>query len=102
VGAIWVHCLPERIGWSGPDEIRLIQAPLDQNRLPEEVIDSSGLVEGAACRIMINAYERNPKARQKCIETYGSSCHICSFNFGAVYGENAEGFIHVHHLRPLS
>jgi predicted HNH restriction endonuclease len=27
---------------------------------------------------------------------------VCGFNFGAAYGELAEGFIHVHHIRPLS
>jgi HNH endonuclease len=27
---------------------------------------------------------------------------VCDFNFATVYGPLAEGFIHVHHVKPLS
>jgi predicted HNH restriction endonuclease len=27
---------------------------------------------------------------------------VCNLNFGNVYGEELAGYIHVHHLRPLS
>lgn len=70
--------------------------------LPGELDESRELREGAVRRIPVNAYERNPTARRLCIERYGSSCAVCGFNFGDVYGELARGFIHVHHLRPLS
>ncbi len=70
--------------------------------LPEEIAATTGLVEGAVCRISVNAYERSPEARRLCIERHGTNCCICQFNFGAGYGEVAEGYIHVHHLRPLS
>lgn len=70
--------------------------------LPEEVPLTAKLVEGATKSILVNAYERNREARQKCLERYGTSCCICGFNFGVTYGEEAEGHIHVHHLRPLS
>lgn len=72
--------------------------------LPEEIAATTEteLVEGAVCRVSVNAYERNPEARRRCIEHYGTSCAICDFNFGALYGGVAEGYIHVHHLRPLS
>ena len=52
-------------------------------------------------RIILD-YERNPKARKRCIKYYGTSCCVCGFNFGQVFGAAAEGFIHVHHLKPLS
>ena len=68
---------------------------------PEEV-PPSGVFEGAVRTVTVNAYERNPKNRRKCIAAHGTSCCICGFRFGAVYGEIAEGYIHVHHLRPLS
>jgi len=29
-------------------------------------------------------------------------CVICGFDFGTVYGDDFRGFIHVHHLKPLS
>ncbi|HJT76981.1 MAG TPA: HNH endonuclease [Gemmataceae bacterium] len=71
--------------------------------LPEEIAATlPPLVEGAVCRVSVNAYERSPEARQRCIAAHGTSCCICGFSFGAMYGEVAEGYIHVHHLRPLS
>lgn len=70
--------------------------------LPEEVDSTAVLREGAVCRIAVNAYERNIEARRRRIEHHGTSCRICGFDFGRVYGEVAEGFIHVHHLRALS
>lgn len=69
---------------------------------PDELRSTIPLIEGASCRIVVNAYERNPEARRKCIEAHGARCCICEFNFGAVYGAEAEGYIHVHHIRPLS
>jgi hypothetical protein len=70
--------------------------------LPGEVDAAEGYLEGSVHRVLVNAYERNPAARQRCVEHYGANCCICGFNFGTVYGGVAEGFIHVHHLRPLS
>ncbi|HQU44294.1 MAG: HNH endonuclease [Planctomycetia bacterium 21-64-5] len=70
--------------------------------LPEEIAATTPLVEGAVFRVSVNAYERNAEARRRCIEAHGTTCCICGFSFGDVYGEVAEGYIHVHHLRPLS
>lgn len=71
-------------------------------RLPEEFIDDYPLFEGCRQTITVNAYERNPKAREKCIEYYGAVCSACNLNLGSMYGEVGEGFIHVHHLTRLS
>jgi 5-methylcytosine-specific restriction protein A len=49
-----------------------------------------------------NACERNLEARRRCIEHYGARCVVCGLDFGKVYGEVAEGLIHVHHLKPIS
>jgi 5-methylcytosine-specific restriction enzyme A len=73
-----------------------------ESLFPEEVADGSALVEGAVRRVLVNAYERNPRARRLCVSQYGTTCFICKFNFGDVYGEVVQGFIHVHHLRSLS
>jgi predicted HNH restriction endonuclease len=74
------------------------------NVFPDELEDevTETLPEGAAIKRLVNAYERNPLARQKCIEKYGSKCCVCGFSFGASYGQAVDGFIHVHHLRQLS
>jgi hypothetical protein len=69
----------------------------------EEVTSADGpFIEGATRRIRINAYERNAKARTACIQHYGTACSICKMDFGSEYGPDAEGYIHVHHLKPLS
>jgi len=52
--------------------------------------------------VTVNAYERNPQARRRRTEAHGTSCAICGFSFGETYGEVADGYIHVHHLRALS
>jgi 5-methylcytosine-specific restriction protein A len=68
---------------------------------PEE-IPASVHFEGAARKIRVNAYERNPLARKLCLEVYGCSCVVCGFNFEKTFGQFAAGYIHVHHLVPLS
>lgn len=70
--------------------------------IPEEVFEGDDLYEGTVHRIIVNAYERNPEARLKCISHYGSKCFVCGFDFEKVYGEVGQGIIHVHHLTPLS
>lgn len=81
---------PVKIVWKFESEI-----------FPDE-ITATALYEGAVSQVLVNAYERNPVARQKCIEWYGTSCCVCGFNFGKVFGELGQGFIHIHHVLPLS
>lgn len=69
---------------------------------PEENLDNNAHYEGAVEQVTVDAYERNSKARKSCVEHYGLSCFVCGFDFNSVYGELGDGFIHVHHLRPLS
>lgn len=70
--------------------------------LPEEIDSTVLLVEGAKQRIWVNRYERDAEARRQCIAHYGARCFVCGFDFGATYGSVGVGFIHVHHLLPLS
>lgn len=57
--------------------------------------------EGHIINTKVNRYERSSIARMKCIEYHGSKCAICDMDFGKRYGSVGEGFIHVHHLKPL-
>jgi 5-methylcytosine-specific restriction protein A len=75
--------------------------PLDAT-FPDEVASATMFPEGALRRVYVNAYERNPAARAACIAHYGPACVVCGFDFALVYGPLAVGFIHVHHLVPLS
>ena len=68
-----------------------------------DISDDGRLVEGGVRRVTVNAYERNPKAREECIAEHGARCCVCGFDFGRVYGEAiGKGFIHVHHLTLIS
>jgi predicted HNH restriction endonuclease len=69
---------------------------------PEEVLPSTTFPEGAVERVLVNRYERDPRAREACIAKYGTLCYICGFDFVAKYGEVMSGFIHVHHLKSLA
>jgi len=69
---------------------------------PDEVSEDETLVEGKTRQVRVNVYERNPVARQQCIEHYGCSCYVCGFYFEKAYGQLGKSFIHVHHLREIS
>jgi 5-methylcytosine-specific restriction protein A len=73
----------------------------DQIVYPDEIADDN-LYEGLIKTVRVNRYERNKEARDKCIEYHGKKCSICGFDFEKVYGELGKGFIHVHHIKPLS
>ena len=68
----------------------------------EFVEDQSILTEGVKREVTVNAYERNPVARQKCIDHFGCNCSCCGLNFEDKYGDIGIGFIHVHHLNQIS
>jgi len=80
-----------------------LNLPLKFN-YPEEIPVETSIKypEGFRQTITVNAYERNAAARDKCIEAYGSICCICSIDFSKTYGDIGTGYIHVHHLVPLS
>lgn len=68
----------------------------------DEVDQNIKYAEGKTKTILINSYERNTIARQKCIEHYGVTCQICSFDFEKIYGNIGKDFIHVHHKVDIS
>jgi 5-methylcytosine-specific restriction protein A len=76
--------------------------PVRQIVYADEVVGTKTFHEGATKQVSVNVYERNAEARAICIRKFGSSCSVCSFNFGKGFGEIGKGFIHVHHLKPLS
>lgn len=84
------------------DNYQDIQKAEDQHIFPDEVQDTDNYCEGAKQTVVVNSYERNPKARSQCIERYKAICGVCEFNFEKKYGEIGAGFIHVHHLTPLA
>lgn len=70
--------------------------------IPEELPDDQEFEEGAVSQILVNRYERAPRARESCIERYGTACAACGRTLAEQYGGEVEGLIHVHHLTPVS
>lgn len=58
--------------------------------------------EGTARIIQSKRIERNPLARQRCIEFHGARCKVCDISFDERYGSFGAGYIHVHHVDPLA
>lgn len=79
-----------------------LSVPSDVPVYPDEIDPQEPLVEGARRRVTVNAYERNPKAREKCLEKHGYRCAVCKMCFEEYYGDIGRGFIHVHHIKELS
>lgn len=69
---------------------------------PDEVPPDRIYLDGAVRQVLVNSYERDPEARRACIAHHGCACIVCGFEFSEYYGSLGEGFIHVHHLRPLA
>lgn len=71
--------------------------------LPDEiVVGNTKFREGTVKQVLVNAYERNTRAKRLCKQRHGTNCVICGFSFAENYGDFAADFIHVHHLIPIS
>lgn len=81
---------------------RLIEDLNAEALLGAETLAPGPIVEGAPRQSLSDSYVRSRLAVSRCKEIHGSNCCICGLDFGKTYGREFEGFIHVHHLRPLS
>ncbi len=88
-------------GWGSP-VIRYWASGHAEQEFPNELPDPDSVTEGAKQTVTVNRYERNATARLKCIDEWGVACVVCGFDFERMYGDRGAGFIHVHHLKPLS
>ena len=79
----------------------LVESLQEQNdfRSPDELpdINDETFPEGASKQITVNRYERDSKAREKCLAHWGYNCIVCNFSFEEGYGLLGKGYIHVHH-----
>lgn len=80
------------LGFSDAGELQII------NEVPFEF----ELKEGKEKTSIQTYFERNPKLRSEAIKIHGTKCLACSFDFSKKYGVHGEGFIEIHHLKPLS
>lgn len=66
-------------------------------------IEERLFAEGAERIVVQTRRERDSKLRDAMIESFGRDCMVCGFNFDRFYGKDlAEGYIEVHHLKPIS
>ncbi len=88
-----------------PELIKALEATglTGEVQYAEEIPDTyENLFEGLRKTIIVNSYERNSKARMLCVKHFKAICAVCSFDFEKFYGEIGKGFIHVHHIIPVS
>lgn len=88
---------PVGVLWSFSDGT----ADPDFFRGPDE-IPTAGYAEGSVRRVLVNSYERDRAARRDCISHHGPVCTVCGLVFEERYGAIGAGYMHVHHLVPLS
>lgn len=70
---------------------------------PDEIDQTNvARMEGAIMSIFVNKYERDGKARNICLEKYGTVCSVCDKKMSDIYGEMFSEKIQVHHLTPMS
>lgn len=67
-----------------------------------ESYSETEFIEGKKIHKFVTHYERNSRLRKIAIALHGDTCFGCGFNFGMFYGPTGKGFIHVHHLKPVS
>jgi 5-methylcytosine-specific restriction enzyme A len=108
-----VSWTPQKSGNSIPDDVaeqlekdwaKFLDrsVPVRQIAYADEINETKTFDESITKQVKVNIYERSAEARAICIKRYGPSCSVCGFDFGKKFGEIGEGFIHVHHLKPLS
>jgi 5-methylcytosine-specific restriction protein A len=78
------------------DEVAVAKLPLAEPYEGEE---------GGVVMRLHKRYERDPKliaAKRKAAAAAGSlACEVCGFDFKATYGDLGEGYIEVHHTKPV-
>lgn len=89
------------------ESIHIISDVSNEDVHVEDATDEESLVsyeyeEGKKSSKFVTTYERNPKLKKLAKTLHGTTCFACGFNFGDFYGEYAEGFIHIHHVVPVS
>lgn len=105
-----MNWLPAAGGFEVPSELVVALEALWDSHVPpraplalsDELTPGVRYVEGAVQQALVNRYERDPHAREACLKAHGLRCAVCGFSFQETYGALGEGFIHVHHLVPIS
>jgi len=68
----------------------------------KEEVTAYEYTEGRSRTRIQTYYERNPRLRAEALRRHGTQCAACGFDFSDMYGRHGEGYIEIHHLRPVS
>lgn len=82
-----------------PPTVRLLCKLATEEQLA--LFAASPAIEGSPKIVEQARFERDPALRAACLALQGTTCRVCGMSFELVYGADAAGFIHVHHLEPL-
>jgi len=77
-------------------------ATIGQDIESEIIEETRPKTEGRIRNYYGKQYERNSQNRRIAIGIHGTTCVVCGFDFAEIYGERGEGYIEVHHIKPLS
>lgn len=80
--------------------VNVAQTLADQDYVP--TLPAQEFTEGQKAQVLATRYERNPKARDACLQHHGTACVVCGFDFASVYGEGFTWCITAHHLKLVS
>lgn len=83
-------------------ELRESAQPQDGSLASAGADKAEPIVEGGRYDVRCSRIERSGVARAMCLAIHGTSCMVCSIDFSKQYGSIGDGYIHVHHLVPLS
>lgn len=81
---------------------KLKSLQIEETEESEDALAFRSGVEGSTTSYYGVRYERDPKLRCQAIAIHGTACKACGFDFEKAYGEYARGYIHVHHVQPIS
>ncbi len=78
----------------------------DENRREIEIFDENIMIqEGFRKTVESKLYKRSSKLREIAIEHFKYNgdilCKACKFSFNKFYGEIGEGYIEIHHIKPV-
>lgn len=80
-------------------------APFDMPHVVEDDLTAISVEEGHEGRRVgrfVNIYERRHRLREAAVRIHGVKCQACGFDFRAHYGRRGDGYIEVHHAKPVS
>jgi 5-methylcytosine-specific restriction enzyme A len=91
--------LVELLIWAFSIPISLI---FESDEKPEDLLASTGEIEGTLSKQTYTHYERSRKNRAICLLHHGFTCAACGEEMSAKYGLLGAEVIHVHHILPVS